>query len=91
MGMESFSLYVGLTDQAKATFPAVFGHFGLNRLPCTFGARKDKQLAVRENSIHVEEEQLDLFGAFLGHGRILAGTSHLTGVPPRRTGEATGE
>src|SRR2546425_5096268 len=65
--MEAFGFDHALADDAKAALAALRGAL-LRRLLGSGGGRKDPDLAISEDAVHVEQEQLDFFGAGGGGG-----------------------
>src|SRR5215469_5332042 len=68
MRVEPFGLNVVLTYQSEAAVPAMFSCLFLSRLSNPGGGGKYPNLPVGENSVHIEQNKLDLLGPLLGHG-----------------------
>jgi hypothetical protein len=63
VGMEAFRFDQGLADETEAALASVLGCMLLSRLLGSGGSGKDEELAVGEDSVNVEEKQLDFLGA----------------------------
>src|SRR5439155_6788538 len=72
MRVEALGLHSSLTDDAEAAFAAVLAGVLLGGKLSPGWRRKQPNGPIRQYSIHIEQQQLDLAGAFLGHGRMIA-------------------
>src|SRR2546425_1192052 len=81
--MEALGFDHALADDAKAALAALRGAL-LRRLLSSGGGRKDPDLAISEDAVHVEQEQLDFFGAGggggFGHGGDSSIFSSVSGI-----------
>src|SRR5580692_4000698 len=64
--MEPLGLNQDLAHQAETTLPSMLCSVLVRRLLDSGGRRKNVQLAVSEDAVHVEEKQFDFLGASLG-------------------------
>ena len=67
MGVESLGLDVSLAVEAESAFAAMLGGVLLNALLRLGRGGKDKQLAIGQNAVNVEQEEFYFFGAEFGH------------------------
>src|SRR5215471_20586523 len=72
MRVEPFSLNVVVTYQSESAVPAMLSCLFLGGLLNSGGCGKDPNLPVGENSVYIEQNELNLLGPLFGHGRILA-------------------
>lgn len=63
--VKALGLNQDLADEPKTALPATFGRMIERGLLDSGGSGKDEKLAVGEDTIDVEEEQLNFFGARL--------------------------
>src|SRR2546422_4082973 len=85
--MEALGFDHALADDAKAALAALRGAL-LRRLLGSGGGRKDPDLAISEDAVHVEQEQLDFFGAGgggFGHGGASSIFISVSGINIDRT------
>ena len=67
MRVKSLGFDVSLTMEAESAFTAMLGRMLLNRLLRAWRGGEDKQLAVSEDAVYVEQQKFDLLGAEFGH------------------------
>ena len=65
MRMETLGFDHGLTDQAETTLIFTFEGASLSRWRGADGSRKNKNLAVSENTIYIEKQEPDVLSSRL--------------------------
>jgi len=66
MGVKAFGFDEALADQAKSSLIGVLSRMMLRGLLDSTCSWKNKNLAVGEDAVNVEEEEFDFFGSELG-------------------------
>lgn len=67
MGVKSFGFDVSLAMKSESAFTAMLGGMLLNRLLRAWRGGEDKQLAVSEDAVYVEQQKFYFLGAEFGH------------------------
>ena len=65
MRMEAFRFDERLAMETESAFATVLGRLLQDALPGAGWSREDEEFAVGQDSVHVEEEELDFAGARL--------------------------